>query len=567
MIRTRPVPEIGMSAGKPGGTSWSLFLVLVIGGAVVHAEAPQPQRLRGIIDRDAVWSGHILITDNLSILGATVTIRPGTLIEFAHAVPGSHPTLTVGSAEDERGELIPRATRGEPVTIRSRPGTNTGRVLIYVRNRFAVSAPPTPDDQGEPRPRRLPADVDWRFVRFENLGTPSQNGRGAGTHEPAVTFILIGSSHTVRIDSCEFTNSTRLRVRADDDARITVENNRFRDSRDRVALELSGTRIKKRLGRLTAVNNRASAGFVLERTPARIERNILIGRDAFIAIRQHTPSAGTIAGNYVHNTTDRDDGRYCLDTDDPETRIENNIFRGGTTCVLNGSRWMTGNVFIAAPNLTSKIVKQSRTHQLVGALPAGAVFRRNLLIGPAHSMLVPQPLRTRSGPTTSNGPTLVEHNIFDGLDRANRAIQVNPIGRLPVQLSVANNLFLRVASLLHDASRGSATVIYADHNACAPLSARTFDRVKVGGLRPGEPGWAAADIRRDAVAALRLAGEPFGRAAGLDAEIESGRRTVEQLRRELFDRYRPRAGSPLVGAGRETDGRRPSIGASEPAAQ
>ena len=55
-----------------------LLWVAVLVTLAPVAEAQQPdapvRRLRGIIDKDESWSGRIVITDDLKILGATVKI-------------------------------------------------------------------------------------------------------------------------------------------------------------------------------------------------------------------------------------------------------------------------------------------------------------------------------------------------------------------------------------------------------------------------------------------------------------------------------------------------------------
>ena len=542
---------------------------LVAFAPVAGAQQPDApvRRLRGIIDKDESWSGRIVITDDLNILGATVTVQPGCVIEFAYATAGRHPVLTVGSEHRDRGSLRLAATADQPITLRSRPGTNSGRIVIYVRNRIVPGEAAGVSSFQTPPARSEPDEIAWRHVRFENLG----HARGVGPrsrkrsrHEPCLTFKLIGRGHAVHLADCSFDETSRLLIVADDESKITVEGNRFDRPTERSAIQIDGQHVKDSPGRTVIAKNHAAAAIVLNDLLSVTSDNVLIGLNAAIVLRGKSFPQSRIAGNYVHNTTREDDGRYCLDTEDPDVRIEGNILRGATTCVLNGSRLMAGNVFIGASDLASPYARKSRTHQLVAALPVGSTFEHNLLLGPAHSLLIPQPFRKPAGRESATGPTHIRHNVFDGLGESARAIHLNPIGRSSVTVAIFNNLFLRGDCLIYDEGGTSTTVIYADHNAYAPRPQRLFDQVQVGSTKQGQPGWAANDLQRDAVSDLRLRSPPPLRLADYDAELQAGRRSIAQARQALFDIYEPQRGSPLIGVGRRIEGgaaARPSIGA------
>lgn len=543
---------------------------LVAFASVAGAQQPDApvRRLRGIIDKDESWSGRIVITDDLAILGATVTVQPGCVIEFAYARAGRHPVLTVGSEHRERSSLQLLSTADQPITFRSRQNTNNGRIVIFVRNRIVPGEAATVSSFQTPPARSEPNEIAWRHVRFENLGFERGIGlrsRKRSRHEPCLTFKLIGRGHTVRIADCSFDETSRLLVVADDESKITVEGNRFVRPAERSAMEIDGQHINDTPGPTVIAKNHAAAAIVLSDLLSVTKDNVLIGLNAAIVLRGKSFPQSRIVGNYVHNTTRENDGRYCLDTEDPNVSIEGNIFRGATTCVLNGSRYMAGNVFIGASDLAGPHARKSRTHQLVSALPIGSIFERNLLLGPAHSLLIPQPFRKPAGSTTNaTGPTQIRHNVFDGFGDTVRAIHLNPIGRSSVTVEVFNNLFLRSDCLIYDEGGTSTTVLYADHNAYAPRPHRMFDRVQVGSTKQGQPGWAAGDVQRDAIADLGLRSPPPSRLADYDEEIEAGRRSIAQVRQALFDIYKPQQGSPLIGAGRGLVGgaaARPSIGA------
>lgn len=542
---------------------------LVVFASVANAQQPDApvRRLRGIIDKDESWSGRIMITDDLAILGATVTVQPGCVIEFAYARAGRHPVLTVGSQHRERGSLRLLSTADQPITFRSRPGTNSGRIIIYVRNRIVPGEAVTVSSFQTPPARSVPDEIAWRHVRFENLGFARGVGprsRKRSSHEPCLTFMLIGRGHTVNLADCTFDKTSRLLIVADDESRITVEGNRFARPAERSAIQIDGQHVKDSPGRTLIAKNHAAAAIVLSDLLSITRDNVLIGLNAAIVLRGKSFPQSRIVGNYVHNTTRDDDGRYCLDTEDPNVLIEGNIFRGATTCVLNGSRHMAGNVFIGVSDLTSPYARRSRTHQLVAALPVGSTFEYNLLLGPAHSLLIPQPFHGPAGRKSVTGPTQIRHNVFDGLAESARAIHFNPIGRSPVTLEIFNNLFLRGDCLIYDEGGTSTTLLYADHNAYAPLPHRAFDQVQIGSTKQGQPGWAADDVQREAVAGLGLRSPPPQHLAEYDAELKTGQRSIAQVRQALFDIYEPQQGSPLIGAGRKLEGGtgvRPSIGA------
>ncbi|MFQ5502007.1 MAG: hypothetical protein ACE5EQ_06855, partial [Phycisphaerae bacterium] len=422
-----------------------------------------------------------------------------------------------------------------------------------------------------PVPFLEPVRINWHHVRFENLGHPMRNRIGKSKHvrfEPALTFLLYGHPHTIHIAECTFINTTRLELRCNPNAEITFERNRFQNLRHRAALTITGSPTGKPPAAVNVVSNKFAAALRLDAVPATLRGNILIGPNAAIVIRDDTSKRTELIGNYIHNTTKTDDGHYCLDSHNPDASIMNNIFRGGTTCVLNGTRRMSGNVFIGAETLRSEFVKQSHTHQCVAALPAGSVFERNLLIGPAHALLVPQPMQTRVDRGASYNVTRIRHNIFVGSGTGSRAIHLNPLGHAPTRVSIANNLFLGVSTLFFDEGGTTASLIYADHNAYAPPPPRLFDRAKVTDIEKGQPGWAAQDIQRKTISGLGLSDRPPIHLPDFDDEMLTGKSTFAQLRTRLFQPFRPQANSPLVAAGQPSNqdkaAPQPTIGALEP---
>jgi hypothetical protein len=532
------------------------------------------RRVHGIIDSDQSWSGTVIITDDVTIQDATVTVNPGTTVEFAQAVPGSRPTLTVGTAASASGGMSVLATAQQPVTFRTREGTNPGRIVVNVRNRISFEQPRGVSVSASSRPTSVPNDVVWRHARFERLGHGRPQRAGAvkaGAIEPAVAFNLLGGPHKLLISNCTFTGCSRVEIHAAAEAGVAVADCNFSEESERVAIQVLGSGEAAEGGRAVELRgNVLSAAISVGGAAAAVTGNVLAGQDACIVLKDDASPKSRIIDNYVHNTTKEDEGRYCLNCENPAASIEGNILRGGTMCVLNGSRKMSGNVFIGEARLNSRHVKNAKTHQLVGALPAEATFERNLLLGPAHSMLVPQPAATRPDGEQAKGPTIVGHNLFDGFGDSARAIHLNPAGQAFAPVGVMNNVFLRVPTLVYDEAGASGSLQYADYNAAAPTPQRAFDQVSIAGIEMGKQGWAAKDVRFDDVAALGLGAVPKSPPEDFDGELLANKASVAQVRKRLFDAYKPLPGSPLIGAGRAESGgegagaKTATIGPSEP---
>ncbi len=550
------MPRRFFAAGLAGG------LLLA---AVLHAQETPPTvvRLRGLIDRDQRWSGTVLITDDLTIQDATVTVAAGTVVEFAVKTPGHFPTLTVGTAEQAGGDLRVEGAAERPVVFRTRPDTNPGRLVVNVRSRPAPRRLGAGGVIGEPSPPQ-PNEAVWAHVRFEGLGGAGGRSGGGAAGErpiggrraaaaPAVLFHAVGGPHTLSLVGCTFTDCGRLTIRAGDGAAVAVVGNRFVDPRERVAVEVFGRAGERPVEQLQLTRNIAPAALHVRGAPSRILDNLLIGRDAAIVIEEDDSARTRIAGNCVHNTTPDDDGRYALNCGNPDAAIEGNLLRGGTACVWSGSRRMSGNVLIGAGGLASRYVKNARTHQLVQSLPDGAVFEGNLLLGPAYSLVAAQPAVSARAAGDGAGIVL-RHNVFDGLDATNRAVHVGTAGRPGVPVAVEANLFLRLPVLVYDESRGSAPPVRLEGNAAAPPPQTTGPAAEAGsqpsrvGADPAAPdGGQTAGLAVPAAdpGALRLEGELPAAVADFDEELLSGRSSVEAVCRRLRSLYRPRPDSPL----------------------
>lgn len=527
--------------------------VCAAGGVAMGQPAAEPSALRvnGIIDQNQTWSGLVLLTGDVEIAGATITIEPGTIIEFARATTTRTPVLIVGSARTTGGELKIKATAGAPVIFRAKPDETPGRIVVNIRNRIVPGRMAADPSQGIIPPTIEPNDVTWRHVRFVGLGNARERGgetMRTTVHEAALTFNVTGGPHMFRIANCEFEGCTRVSVRGGDAAKLSIESNRFSAGKDRIALEVQGNLSGDAAEYIFAKANTADAAFSFGGAATTASDNILIGEYVCLVVDQDAASPTRIVGNYIHNTAVKDDGRYCLDCRVPSASIERNVIRGATTCVMNGSHLMRENVFIGTL-LRSDAVKNARTHFFVHSLPPGAVFEWNLLLGPAYSMLAPQAGPSKAAAPPQPRPTIVRHNLFDGFDEARRVIHLNPLGGGGGKVAIYNNVFLRATTLVYDEARTLDSLIYLDHNAAAPKSSKAYDSVAVGAIEQGKLGFGGADVVVENPAQLRLRDLPRRVPQDVDDAILGGKMRVESWRTSLFAVYAPLAGSPLVNAG------------------
>lgn len=527
-----------------------------------HGPADRVRRVRGVIDKNQFWSGTIVITDDLTIDEATVTVDAGTVVEFAVSRPNHEPVLTIGGPDTTRGEMRILASADRPVVFRTRPGTHAGRLVVNVRSRIESPAPNRRHPTTVPGAIRRLANVTWKHVRFENLGVVQSRrllGKEVAVARPCLTFHVLGGAHTLSLAHCVFDGSTRVGISAADGAHITLTENRFTNPRERLGLDVAGTPGQPPPGEIVIDGNTLPVAIRVSDAPVRLTGNRLIGDEAALIVTGAARPV-RIDGNYIHNTTKDDDGRYCLTCENPEARIEDNILRGGTACVLDGSRHMSGNVLIAAPSLNSTVSRGAKTHQLVSTLPDGALFEQNLMLGPAFALLGPEPSTSpRSDSTQPNTSGVrIRHNLFDGFAASHRAIHLGRPGRIAGAVEISDNVFLRLDTIVfieNPAQRRAALRLVT--NAAAPEPTHVIARVGAHGPddRTGMP------VVAQDVASLYLEGIPPSRVPDFDDDLRSGKMTVRQLRLRLFASYRPRAGSPLIGAGQT----RSTLGPTEPA--
>jgi len=556
-------------------------VLLVCVDGVRSTQPEEVRRLRGIIDKDETWSGTILITDNLNIVGAKVRVNPGTVIEFSGGNPNRRPILTVGAEPSPTnlesgggnsgmaaGRLEMEGTADRPIVVRTAAGSGSGRIIVIVRNilmparleagKIVQSAPATPE----------PDRLDWKYVRFERLGNMERRremSRDVDFWQPSVQILIRKGGQQVVLENCEFRDSAHLLVQPDDGCEALIRACSFDKAADPSSVKIQALDETIAARSIDFVENFAAGMITLGAGPCQAAQNRLIGPSAGIAVRPDSTGDISVVSNYVHCTDDSDKGRYVLTVERPDAIVRDNVLIGGAYVVHQGAFQMSGNVLVAAPRLTTGKGGKARTHRLVASLPPGAVFEKNILIGPALALVGPQRVRRREsgshGDTASPPPVIIRQNVLDGLDNQSRVLQLSLPRQVGGSVELFDNLVLRSGAMVADSNSKSDGLVFADYNAIIGGPDTLFQRATVAGLNAGEEGWSKHDQRFDSAGAARLVAVPDA-PFDFDEAILSGTMTVGDARRRFFDSYRMREDSPLIGAGRPVNGRRGDIGIS-----
>ncbi len=519
----------------------SLLLAVLIGASAtpVYAAAGTQEQVKGVfgvIEKDTTWQGHIAVVQPLTIAGATLTVQPGTTIEFSPRATEATAKIVLERRRLQLARLLLNGTPEEPIVVRTPPGAPAGAIVTAGARGGTFLA---------------------RHVRFIGLGGRPRSDQTSLGAEPGIAIRLVEPDDTVRIEDCYFERCGPLTIAADHDrAAAAVRRSWFAAGTAPQALVLEGTGP----GTKTIVGSHFDAAIQAWSSETKITDNVLIGRHASISVPARDADGILIRDNYVHNTTDTDEGTYCLLCRCPTAAIRNNVLIGGTWAIQVASRDVQGNVLIGVGGLASKVLaKATTTHQLIADLPPGAVVSRNLLLGPAHSLLA----------TTAGARDVqIVHNVFDGMARSARAIHLNALATEPVRAMIRNNLILRTSRPpIFDEYGGPETVASCDYNAFAECGDHRFENVQPPSKRQGRPGWGASDLIVRSLRDLKLAGTPTTVPASLEASLRAGQTTPQDVRKRLLAAYEPQPDSPLVDAGDASASRapdeKPDIGAVE----
>lgn len=546
--------------------SWRATLtcagVLICMGTLARgADAPPPDalRVRGILDRDTLWSGHVLITDDTSVLGATLTIAAGTFIEFAAAPNRARgPTLTIGSQTGLPGWLTITSTHDRPIVIRTREGRPNGAMVIHARSLDQRRRAAGTDENS--------FGLEIAHFAFECLGSADR---------PAVELILNDPDKSVEVYDCTFDQCGRFRVVTIGPALVDFSHNRMTRPAGAVALEFDRTTryiaaatqrpmlAQSDESSLTIHENHIAGVIRCVGVPIEIRDNVLIGASAGVLLEGDSGGRAVLQNNYVHRTSQQvSDGGSCLDCRDPSANILNNVFRGGSVVVARGSRFMSNNVMIAAMEMTTEQGRRVPARSLVDHLPAGATFEYNLLMGEADTMLrIGQPAVAPYGDDRTDRPgdagvTIIRNNTFDGGPMGSRGVVLSEAAVCEVYDNVFSSTFPAVV----DETLGAAKIRVLDFNARDATAERAYRKVRL-------PDGATPGIRD-----VQIAPGAFANRSGLLQHLGELEKSLagEQIGAatayiRIRARFAPPPGSPVIAAGRPDErGARRTIGAMEP---
>lgn len=519
----------------------------------VMPDEPPPRitRVRGVIDRDQTWSGHILLTGDVSIEQGTVTVEAGTRIEFAGNPEASPVLLRVGSTSRRSGRIVLQGTPEQPIEFKA-GGIDPceGRIEVNIfppqrgRHEDAIQA-----DADQQQPER------WRHVRFASLRPrtrPDFRKRG-DPRELSALRVQCHDSASLTIEDCDFTDSHSVELSSNSGGSVDVSRCRFTQSRDRRPdLQVS---VHGASGRVAIAEVVGHVALNVTGQDVQIRDCVLVGRGVSIRLAEANPDARIrILSNYVHNTENTYSSSSCASLPGNAIAAEN-FFRSSGAVVSSACRDMHENILLMDAGNRGRNSGNAQGSWAIRTVPPGSTLTRNLIIGPAYSLIEP----TAAGDNAKFvldarlEPIVIHGNTFDGVDRASRAIKLANLVMTHTPVIIHNNLFLRVSAVVYDEGRRDDTLLYADYNAVAPPAPRGFDQAAVKGKKPGDEGWGRHDIIADDPRKLGLGPLP-DRIPDYDEEILAGRMTIDEVREKIFDLYRPRPGSPLIGAGRKVDG-------------
>lgn len=511
------------------GLSCAMITYILICTFSVPALAQRSLVPPALIDEDQQWTGTVVIRENVTIRQATVRVTAGTTIRF-EAGGATAPQLILSGGKyaidggDQPARLLLQGRVDRPIEVLTPPDLPAGTIVGAPGGRCVLQA---------------------RYCHFSGLGSdvPAR---------PAIGMELVSPRDDLWLDHCRFENCAALEVLAmGPTGTVAVENCLFADTQGRQAMLFRGGGS----GVKTVRGNIADAALRIDCPQILIEDNVLIGPHAAIAVPSLTNGAIRIVGNYVHCTSELDDGRYVIKCDTADAVLADNVLIGGTYTVASAPRVVTGNVLVGVGGLQASfeisdlrlegLKSTTTTHQLLAGLATGAEVRDNFFLGPAYAALV------TAGETSDIS---VEHNIFDGWGQARRAIVFNVVPGKPVRAKLSFNVFTRYTqTAVLDQVGGGETLQSVGHNYFADIGGELYEKLaRVEGLAEG-------DRRFDFRQRLGFKGQITTQAA---LDVEAGLRSrsicVDEVRRLWQRVYQPTADSQLrlVGEGEKIVGPR-----------
>ncbi len=423
--------------------------------------------LRGDIQEDTVWQGVVKISADVSISGATVRVMPGTRIVFDKpATLGTGPLILLNSPillyarVGQTARLILAGTPEQPIIIETAPDKLRGSIVAG---------------------RSTSASVFARHVIFRSLG----GAGGVGITEPALQVQLGAEKDDLWLSHCRFEDCGPVEILTDaPTASVHIAQCTFTGSTGDWSLDLAGSSLSAKV----VAGNRADAAFRIGCSQALVSDNVLIGPTAGIRIPGATSEALTITGNYVHCAGFQQWGSAALTCDAPATLLTRNVLRGGNHVVQVSPRTVTGNVLIGSsraaathPDRSGTSARKGATVNIVVNCPPGTVLADNLFLGAATAAL-------SAGRSPEN--LRIAHNVFDGWNAAQRAIEFHAFPHAAAGVVIEHNVFARYRlAPVVDLSRRPGTVLRTTSNLFVEVPATEYEDVA------GHPDSASGDRR------------------------------------------------------------------------
>jgi len=464
----------------------------------------------GVIRDDTVWSGEITISSDVVIIGATVRVEPGSRIQFISSIQDNFgpsicldsPSLMASPAES-CGKLILAGTAQEPIIVETPEGKPPGSIISGEKTCGSIIA---------------------RHVHFRRLGTSLSEKRS----RPAILLQLTSPDNDLWMTDCRFSQCGPVQGEFfGPGASAEIQQCVFRETLGDFALIISGSGS----GSKVIVDNFSEAGFRIECSQVLIHNNILIGTSAAIAIPTAGSESITIAENYIHGTTQQDNGRYIVKCEAVDAIVRDNVLIGGTYVIETAPRTVTGNVLIGVTGLIPdfgvaglSVKMTTSTHYLIGNLAPHALVAENLLLGPVYAAIV-------TGKRTDQ--PRIEHNIFDGWQQAGRAVHFNMMTRKPIGARLNQNVIVRYQkSPVADQAGLTGTLSQAKGNIFAKVPEVIYEKIAdIDGLSDSDKRF---DNLSQAGFQMPLTTQS---AATLEEQLVRGKITINEIRKKWMAIY------------------------------
>jgi len=484
----------------------SCAVVMLAGLLGVAAFAQQPAAKPPVdIKADATWSGEVTVDSVVRIVGATLTIAPGTKVTFK---PGG--VLSVA------GALVAKGDADKPVElIGEKCGHIEGGGGKVVLENCRLTG--------------LSDDVNKRALWFS--GSVGREGivlKNCKVTDCGGFWPTLGGPCDV--DGCD-----------------------FRACRGEI-------RIYGRGGAARVTNNTVEGGNVgaTDVAEAVIAGNVVIGG----TISSWNSPKVVVELNYVHQP--KPGGSYCLLYGSGTTR--NNVLSGGSWVSAQLGGEITGNVLISLPSEGAKDLPggydRNCTHEHICGIAANARVERNIFIGNSYGAVM------GIGANSGVG-ALIRNNTFDMRGGGRPVYLDHLTKPDASKVVVRNNLFMRCHGIQDERGTADAIDYCDYNLWSDAAKKERFEKITITGKKPGDPGMGGHDVppiaqndKQPAPAAVVVNPDiafPFS-----DEEMLARKHTPAEVLKIYRDAYALKPGSPAINAGDPADKDDPAVKDGKP---